>query len=102
MGSRSSALTGISRLFSSDDGGVLKQVKLTGQQPGPLCPALLQGNLTEGGDDWTVLAPGQLLKPHYTRQGTEQCVPASDTSANMRINCTETPTVNSCANKHRQ
>ena len=41
-------------LFPSDDGGVLKQVKLTGQQPGPLCPAPLRENLTEGGDDWTV------------------------------------------------
>lgn len=38
MGSRRSALTGILKLFSTDDGGVLKQVKLTGQQPGTLSP----------------------------------------------------------------
>lgn len=49
MGSWNSALTGISRLFSSDDGSVLKQVKLTGQHPGPLSPNRLQGNLPEWG-----------------------------------------------------
>lgn len=47
MGSWNSALTGISRLFSSDDGSVLKQVKLTGQHPGPLSSNRLQGNLPE-------------------------------------------------------
>lgn len=61
MGSQSSALTGISR----DDGGILKQVKLTGQELGPRCLAPLQGNLTEGVDGGTVRLLGRLLEAHY-------------------------------------
>ena len=62
MGSRGSALTGISRLFSSDDGGAFKQLKLTGlRQPGPLCPATL------GRDDRTVRLLEQLLPQCYTQ-----------------------------------
>lgn len=61
--------------FPTDDGDFLKQVKLTGQLPETLCPASLhEGNLTEGGDDWAE-APGQLPKPHYTRQGIVQHAP---------------------------
>lgn len=61
MGSRSSALTGLSMLFPSDDGGILKQVRLTGQLPGPLCPASLIAELAEGGDNWGWLTAGLAL-----------------------------------------